>query len=123
MVDSPRKRPSIPELKQQLAETLQSLEIDNAWLKMGKIIEQQPVAEKIDRLAEIMEQLMARGEKIKMDIRKWDPRLLHELRLNEVIGPKIEQIEMKEALLKKHRQAGKRIPAKPKRRTRRRLPG
>lgn len=121
MKNVPAKSPSISKLKQQLAQVLGELEVDNAWLKMRKLTEQQPVAERIDRLASIMEQLMARKIKVRLDIRKWAPELLHELKLNERIGPKIEQMELKEALLKKHR--GKLTQNKARKRTRPRLPG
>lgn len=117
----PKKRVTLAELKQQLGDVLAELEVDNAWLRMHKIIEQAPVAERIERLASIMAQLMARKQKIRLDVSNWAPELLHELRLNKGIGPKIEQMELKEELLKKHKKKFKQ--RKIKKRVRRRLPG
>lgn len=122
MAELPEKQLSLAELKQQLIAVLEELSVDNALLKAGRIIEQQPVAERIDRLAEIFLQLKARGKKVQLDVRDWDPKLLNELAINPKMEPTIRQIELKEKLLKKH---GRRKLGMPKlrKRTRRRLPG
>ncbi len=127
MPNLPKKTISTEELKQQLLNELAYLASANRALKNGHgpKMETQPVAKGIENVVEIVKKLQARGEKITIPIKleklSYDMRTMFEM--DPTVGKFFEQAALKEELLKKHGRAGRRIPTKPKRAPRRRLPG
>lgn len=106
MAKLPEKTVPTSELKRRLWQELGSLELVNLAIKAGQgpKIEQQPVAETIERIVKIVSQLQARGKKIVIPIKlnELSPGLLSELELNTTVGRFFEQEALRKKLLERH---------------------
>ena len=75
------RRRSIAQLQTELAEVLESLAYWNTMLHFGPRVETKPVTEAIDRMADLLLELKARGRPARIDLTKWRPELIHEIEI------------------------------------------
>jgi hypothetical protein len=114
-------------LKEQLRGELAQFALTDRRLKaqQGPIMEQQPVAENIERIVKIVKKLQGRGEQIRIPINlaELHPDLRTMLEINPEVGTFFQQAALKEHLLKKHgREKLARYKARARRLPRPRLP-
>src|SRR3989338_4656238 len=100
MVKPLAKRQSIQELTQQLSEAYAALLLQKEFFELNKPhYPTEPVRAELYKFVNALEQLHAKGRRIKVDISQLPEEFLH---LNEKSWQFIEQARLKEELLKKH---------------------